>query len=286
MFCLDKKSTLSPSDFQGQNVRFTEHRMDISLFDFSMVDAEIELLRTASSHERYAYYILLSGQCYPLRHIDNIYDYLCKSYPKPLIEIISPEVVTKFARQFQYPHVMKKFRTSSEVFLRKHLPTKSIYPYKYISEGIVFAATFVKGLFVKSPKQRLKEMGIDPYFGPQWWVLPDVVIDEILCLYEDKQFCNCMKGCFSCDETFFQTAIMVHSNRFGITLNDKGYYRNKKWFTIFSHGHPVVLTHNHFDEIISSKMLFARKFDLDSDSAILDMLDKHSLDLHDEAIQD
>ena len=283
---LDKKSALSPEDFQGYNVRFTEKRWDITLFDFSMVDAEMELIRTAQARESYSYYILLSGQCYPLRHVDDIYNYLCNSYPKPLLEVISPEIVTKFARQFQYPHVMKKFRVVSEAFLKKHLPTKSIYPYKYIPEGIVFAATIIKSVFVRSPKQRLKAMGIDPYFGPQWWILPDQAIDEICTLYTNRDFCDCMRDCFSCDETFFQTAIMTSADQFGIVLNEKGYYLNKKWFTIFEHGHPLLLTQKHFDQLVSSKMLFARKFDLNRDAEILDMIDKHSLDLRGEKIQD
>ena len=113
---LDKKSSLSPDDFHFENVYFTEKRFDISLFDFSMVDAEIELLRTALAHGEYGYYILLSGQDYPLRHMDDIYNYLCRSYPKPLIEVISPETVPMFAHVFKYAYVIKKFKTGCETF--------------------------------------------------------------------------------------------------------------------------------------------------------------------------
>ena len=150
----------------------------------------------------------------------------------------------------------------------------------------MFAATLIKSIFVKSPKKRLAEMGIDPYFGPQWWILPDTVIDEIVCLYKNREYCDCMKDCFSCDETFFQTSIMTHADRFGITLNEKGYYLNKKWFTIFSNGHPILLTQDHFEQLISSPMLFARKFDIDVDAEILDMLDEHSLTLRNIEILD
>ena len=281
---LDKKSMLSPLDFQHLNVRFTNKRFDVALFDFSMVDATMELVHTANFYGKYNYYLLMSGQCYPLRHIDNIYDYLRRSYPKPLIEITSPEIVAKFARTFKYSHVLKRFRTASFSVIQKCRHGKSIYPYKYIPEGVVFVATLLKGLFVKSPKQRLNDMGINPYRGPQWWILPDAVIDEMLGFYDNKKYCNCIRDCFSCDETFFQTAIMVHADKFGISLNENGYYLNKKWFTIFSHGHPITLTQNHFDQLISSNMLFARKFDEDVDSVILDMLDQYSLDMRNEEI--
>jgi hypothetical protein len=133
-----------------------------------------------------------------------------------------------------------------------------------------------RGLFVKSPEKALKQMGIKPYFGPQWWILPDTAIAAILPLYESDTFRNCMKNCYSCDETFFQTAIMVHADQFGITLNEKGYYLNKKWFTIFSGGHPIILTLDNFEQIISSQMLFGRKFNITKDSAILDRLDAYN----------
>jgi hypothetical protein len=283
---LDQKSSLSPFDFWNCNVRFTEKRFDVRLFDFSMVDAEMELIHTALSHERYSYYILLSGQDYPLRHVDDIYNYLCISYPKPLIEVISPEIVTMFGHVFRYPWALKRFKINSEAFLRKLLPNKSIYPYKYVPEGIVLVSSWVKRMFIKSPKQRLKSMGIEPYFGSQWWILPDIVVDEIFSFYNNEDFCRCIKDCYTCDEAFFQTAVMVFADRFGITLNEKGYYPNKKWFAIFSHQHPVVLTKNHFDQLVSSNKLFARKFDINTDATILDMLDKHNLNLKNQTIQD
>lgn len=285
---LDAKSSLEASSFVQKNVFFTQRRIDISLFDFSMVDAEMELLCTAAANEKYGYYILLSGQDYPLWHIDNIYDYLCKKYPEPLIEVISTDIVTMFAHQFRYPYVMKKFRTRSEAFLKKHLSTRSIYPYKYIPEGIALAVSMMKSLFVKSPKKRLNAMGIMPYFGSQWWILPDVAVDEICKIYEDEKFCDCIKDCFSCDETFFQTAIMIHAERFGISLCDegkyKGYYPQKHWFVIFSHNHPIILKQEHFGKLITSNKLFARKFDITTDAVILDMIDEHNLQLRNQEI--
>ena len=55
---------------------------------------------------------------------------------------------------------------------------------------------------------------------------PDSVIDEVNVLWKNKMFCNCMSDCYSGDEAFFQTAIMVN-NKFEITLNERAYYLNK-----------------------------------------------------------
>lgn len=274
---LDKKSSLSPADFSHLDVRFTKKRFDVYPFTFSMVEAEMELINTAKKHGEYGYYIILSGQCYPLRHIDDICDYLCQSYPKPFIEVISPKIVKKFAAQFSYSYALKKFRNAYLPFINQHFPASDIIPYRYIPAIIVRTATIIKSVFVKSPQKSLKKMGIEPYFGPQWWILPDVVIDDISTLFENKKFCDCMKNCYCCDETFFQTAIMIHAEKFGIILNEKGYYSNKKWFTIFSKGHPIVLTQENFEQLMCSGMLFGRKFDSDIDAKILDMIDEQNL---------
>ena len=134
---------MNSEDLKNDNVYFTEKRHNVTLFDFSMVEAEMELIYTAMNREHYQYFILLSGQCYPLLSGDKIFEYLVKSYPEPFIEVISPEIVKKFDRQFRYTHVMKKFRTNSFSFISSQRKGKSIYPYKYIPEGIVYIATVI-----------------------------------------------------------------------------------------------------------------------------------------------
>lgn len=67
---------------------------------------------------------------------------------------------------------------------------------------------------------------------------------------------------------------MMNSAEFGIELDKDNNYRNKMWYFVFNNGsHPFVLTEKDFNMLISSDMLFARKFDADSDRKILDMLD-------------
>ena len=80
-------------------------------------------------------------------------------------------------------------------------------------------------------------------------------------LYRDEEFCRIVSDCFSCDETFFQTVMMIHQEENGITLDEQGNFMNRKWFFVFDHGHPIILTKEHHAQIQSSGMLFARKFD-------------------------
>lgn len=52
-------------------------------------------------------------------------------------------------------------------------------------------------------------------------------------------------------------------------------YLNKKWYFVFENGsHPYVLTQKDYEKLISSDMLFARKFDINCNAKILDLLDE------------
>ena len=120
-------------------------------------------------------------------------------------------------------------------------------------------------------------MGQVPYFGSQWWILPDTIIDEIYPVFDNKRFCNIISDTFSCDETFFQTAIMMNPQRAKNIMGTECEYRNHKWFAIFQNGHPVILRKKNYEQLVNSGALFGRKFDMSVDSEIMDMLDNRIL---------
>lgn len=272
---LDKKSPFEPSDIQCfANVVFTEQRYDVGLFEFSMVEAEFELIRTAKLHGTYQYFILMSGQCYPICSIDSIYRYLLERYPEPFIEIVAPTETNYVKKNFKHVYILKRFKLQTYDLLKRNFSYKTYRLLRYIPGGLVLAISLIKELFCKSPIARLRKMNYPSYCGSQWWILPDVIVDRVSKEYENKEFCKIVRDTFSCDETFFQTAIMTNGESSGITIDDQNNYMNRRWFYIFDHGHPITLTKEYYEEIISSGMLFARKFDITVDSEILDLIDK------------
>jgi hypothetical protein len=271
---VDKKCSFLPSDIEhDENVHFVEKRYDVGLFEFSMVDAEIELIRTAKKHGNYHYFVLMSGQCYPLFKMDDIYAYLKSGYPEPYIEIVAPTSEHYVRRNFRHVYCLKRFKLRSYAFLKKHFSYKAFRCLRYIPGGFVFAVSRIKEWFCKSPKARLQRMGYPMYCGSQWWILPDTVIDNVLIEYDNKKFCKAVYDTFSCDETFFQTTIMKHAADNGIVLDDNGNFMNRRWFFIFDGGHPIILKKDHYQQIMSSGMLFARKFEMEADD-VLDMIDR------------
>lgn len=270
---LDKKAAFQPSDITAENVIFTEKRYDVGLFEFSMVEAERELIQTARLHGNYSYFILMSGQCYPLVSIEKIVDHLTNSYPEPYIEIVAPKKDNYVRVNFAHVYILKRLKLRTYAFLKKHFTYDGYRILRYIPGGFVFLISRLKELFVKPPKTRLERMGLPMYCGSQWWILPDTVINRVVPFFENKEYCKIVYDTFSCDETFFQTAIMAEPEANGIKPDDNGNYMNRKWFYIFWEGHPILLRPEHHKDIHSSGMFFARKFDTAVDTEILNLID-------------
>ncbi len=274
---VDKKAPFCPSDVVfGERVVFTENRHDVGLFGFSMVQAEFELIHTARQHGQYQYFIMMSAQCYPIAHIDYIYNYLSERYPEPFIEAVSPTQTNYVKKNFKHVYLLKQFKMKAYDFLRNNFSNKAYKILRCFPAGFVFLVSGIKELFVKSPKKRLQKKGYPLYCGSQWWILPDSLVDKACEEYQSKYYCNAVSDSYSCDETFFQTAVMKYEKNNSIQVDQDGNYMNRRWFYIFKGGHPIPLTKEHYDQIINSGMLFARKFDANIDSDILDMIDKHN----------
>ncbi|MGY0037937.1 hypothetical protein [Pedobacter sp. NJ-S-72] len=75
---------------------------------------------------------------------------------------------------------------------------------------------------------------------------------------------------WGCDE-FVVASILMNSPYQDKVINENHRYIN--WSE--NEAHPKILTINDYQEIIGSGMLFARKFDLDVDLSVLDVLDLH-----------
>jgi len=273
---VDKKAPFSPDELDiPENVFFVPKRHDACLFEFSLVEAEFELIRAAKKQDSYKYFVLVSGQCYPLQNMEKIHNFLEESYPKPFIDIIAPTETNYVKKVFQHVYILKRFKLKTYAFLKKHFSFRMYRVLRYIPGGFVFLISTIKELFCKSPNARLKEMGYLNCCGAQWWMLPDNIIDLMLQERRNEPFCRAISDAFGCDETFFQTAIMKHKEECGIELDEQGNYLERRWFHVFDGGHPIILTKEHYDQLIHSEMLFARKFDVNVDQVILDMLDKN-----------
>ncbi len=270
---LDKKCSFGPEAVTEKAV-FTEKRFDIGLYEFAMVQAELELIKTAKKYGDYGYFVIISAQCMPIKRIDEICAFFEERYPEPFIEIVSQKPDNYVGINYRRVYINKRFIMKSYGFLKKHFSYKTFRLLRYIPGGIARVNSALKELFVKSPKKRLERMGITGYCGSQWWALSDKVIDEVYRFGENESFCRAISDVYSCDESFFQTTIMATSARELVVLNENGDFKNSLWFYDFVDGsHPRFLTSKDFNAIKSTEKLFARKLDMDVDKEIFDLIE-------------
>jgi hypothetical protein len=77
--------------------------------------------------------------------------------------------------------------------------------------------------------------------------------------------------CFP-DEIFFQT-LLLNQKQFKLANESKHYFD----FSDSRHGHPRILGTSDYDKLIIQSCFFARKFDVQQDSKILDLLDSKNM---------
>lgn len=286
----DKNWQLSNKDLSdikncSSNVFLCTKRIHGELDSWSLVSIVLNMIDDAAENEQktgkeYSYFLLLSGQDYPIKPKKYILSFLEKQYPFPLIHIESYKDEYWVRSKFMLVRWLNKVE---EIH-------KSMKP-GLLRKLRVFPLTLAEKLEQKlygSPYERLKKYNLNIHGGSAWWILPHGLIDYINEVRKNKpKLIKEYSRTHTPEETFFQT--MTMTSPFSEYLKD-GYppiydnsergdmpcmtYANfitpKNGFC----GHPHIITTEDFDRIMGKKALFARKFDINADSKVLDMIDK------------
>ena len=282
----DKKMNLNDEDIikissVGDNIKILPERFSCFLDEWSLVEATLALLRYAKTYmneEKSVYYALLSGQDYFIKPITDFVAFLDNKYPKPYIDCTPYNV-----GNWVYP---KFTHTPLAIWGRKLNRILKI-------RGFLFVSCWMEILFPRIffADYKLFKYRIPLFGGSAWWVLPDVIVNEMFdYLDENKQFVRDFKNTVTPEETFFQTMSMHSSLSHMIDLNDVD-EREQNCLTyanfspegkIFS-GHPYCIVKDDFKTLIKRHEFIARKFDETCDSEILDKLDdyiEHNEDIY------
>jgi hypothetical protein len=231
----------------NKNVTLLKSRIPVKWGGFSMVMATIKLLQAASAGNS-GYYVLLSGEDFPLQPNANIHRFLSASYGKEYL------YYAKLPYEGWHNGGMDRV---DYYWMGDH-----------IEPGIskIFL-TFQKENLLKRPYFE----NFPPYGGSQWWCLTHECIQYILrFIRHNPVLIEYFKYTLCPDEVFFQTIIM-NSPFKEQAIND-----NLKY--IVYHGnanHPTLFEANDFSVLINSGKLWSRKFDITHDSVILDKIEAH-----------
>lgn len=207
---------------------------------WSHVEAEFKLARAALPG-RFDYYCLLSGQCFPIKPLEQFEAHLRANALTEHIRYIPaadwPECLVRFEKHYFVP------RTIIQRALNRLI---RVLPYR-----------------------RSLPAGLTPYNGWQWWTLThdclSSVVDAFATRAELTSFFRC---CKNAEETAIQT--VIGNSRFADRVDGSSLHEIE-----FPTGspHPRVWTSADLPRLAASSAFFARKFDDRVDAAVLDRLE-------------
>jgi hypothetical protein len=246
---LDKKTPMQQFEYLQQlpNVFFVQARVKVYWGSYNIVQATLngfkEIFRSGKTYE---FVNLISGQDYPLTSAANIHNYLNVNQGTAFMNymLFDPDWTEALARIQEYH--FNNLQIKGRYTLQKLVNT--ILPKRILPDGLV------------------------PVGRSQWFTIPGDCVRYILDYWENNpRLRRFIKLTWAPDEFIFQTILYNSDYKSKMVNSDLRYI---DW----SGGgvSPKTLTITDAEELLVSGKLFARKFDQNKDSAILDLLDNHA----------
>ena len=183
---IDKKVDILPfqkslENLKDMNISFVKDRIKTYFFDFSLVEATCKCAAMAYKSGNYKYYILLSGQDYPIKSKDYIYGYLIKNYPMCWIDMYGVDEAAfhgvNWVKNIGYFYTSQHLR---KIIL--NIVGNKFYFSKYGKLVKLFAVIYdrIMTLIKGAPRDWLKSTQYTYSAGSHFWILPDIAIEHIL----------------------------------------------------------------------------------------------------------
>jgi hypothetical protein len=257
---------------------------DVNWMGFNMVRSTIDLLQLAhSSGIDFKYYVLMSGQDYPIKSNEYINNFF-STHNEDFISFArindSPE---KYKNKVRYYHYY-------DLAYSNPRNKKKIPLLVYLYYGIH------KRVMKYMPKRRFYK-NMEPYFGSQWFAITAATVKYVLdFIIVNRGYLRFMKYTEGPDETFFHTIILNSErksnvydyDRFAEWHKKKGEgehfiqeYSSLRYMDWSNRGKdkpkPAILDNTYYDILAESPDLFARKVDEKESAELMDRIDNNLL---------
>jgi len=258
---------------------------DVYWMGFNMVMSTLDLMRLAvSSGGDFKYFVLLSGQDYPIKGNEYINDFF-GSHNEDFISFANINDSSD-----QYKNKVRYFHYYDNAYSNPR-SSKKVPLLVYLYYGI-------HKRFRKFMPERSFYKKFEPYFGSQWFALTGDTVKYILdFIKENKGYLKFMKYTEGPDETFFQTIILNSERKTNVYGHDKylqwsnakkagdnfiNKYSSLRYMDWSDRGKdkpkPAILDDSYYNTLESSTDLFARKVDKKMSAGLMDKIDKNLLD--------
>lgn len=252
---------IEPGVRAKSNVCFFSERIHVNWGGFSIVQATLLLLQNAVNHNvNFDYFILLSGQCLPIQSKATIRSFFEQNNGKCFIELKSfsePDMASSWYK-LHYPVFFDALGR-----LPNTLPFFKKLEYKKWLFKIMRNALKLVGY-----KRQIPD-GLQPAFGSQWWALHRDAVHHVLDSIQNRpHVLSFFRYTWAPDELFFQSVL----NSYNFT----GELENRSlWYIDWStNGPPKTMTRDDYNKMMSSRKLFARKFDISIDTQLIQLIEK------------
>jgi hypothetical protein len=239
---VDKKTRFEPFAYLGncENVFFIKKRAKIYWAGYGTIQATLNGFKEILCSS-YDYISVISAQDFPIKPAENIYEYLLKKEGTQFITAESIEDKWNEAA----PRI-KKYH-----LINWHIPGK--YTLEKLFNYILPARKF---------PLNLKIVG-----RSNWFTVTSPAARYILdFLNHNPAVIKYFKYCWGADEFIFST--ILYNSVFKDKMEDNLVYVD--WSE--ANAHPKILTVEDFEALKASSKFFARKFDIEKDAEVLEML--------------
>ena len=244
---LDKKIDINTHAelFSIPNVYFVKDRIDIKWAGYTTAEAALSGVRhIAATGIKYDFVSLITGQDYPIKSAAYISDFFAQNIGKEFI------LYKNFETEWQEAKArVDRYHFNDFNFFGKHRLEKIVN--------------------IITPKRKfpvdLELVGKETF----WNLSLDCAVYVVNYLDANPKLRRFLRYTWGSDEFIFQTIIMGSPYKTNVVNNN---YRYINWPEVGSR--PNIFVAADFDRIMAADGLFGRKFDINTDEKIFDLLDK------------
>lgn len=261
---------------ESRKITFIENRANCIWGDISMIHATLNCMDQIIADQRTGYVVLMSGQDYPLRSNEYIVRFFNENYGTNFINIFSlPTANWKQERDGMNRIEHYKLNLSDQKFDIRIVPPiedSRIFKQYAIARSERELAVLNANLEMLM-KPRIAPDYIEKFYGGgQWWAFPIETIRFVLAFLDSHpDYLDFHNYTFVPDELFFHTIVGNNPEFFTKTKSSITYV---DWVSCGPF-RPATFDTSYYEELITREELFARKFDTNIDSLILDMIDEN-----------
>lgn len=253
------------------NVVLIKERVDCIWGDFNIITATLNLMKNVIKNHNEGFCILMSGNDYPIKSRKFINSFLSKNSDKIFIDLKEAEKVwPTFNQRIEKYRINISSQRGNALQLKQGITINTL---KHYIRGRI-NLTDLKRILLKKRKINIK---MKFYGGSQWWAMNVCNLNNVCDFVKknERQLFDFFKYSHVPDEFFFHSIIMhLIENGIQMEIQESLTYVNWKRKNCSL---PVTFKTIDYNELIEQppNKLFARKFDINSDKQILDIIDKN-----------